>query len=87
MDLLLPMVLDVLECLPVPARTPALPTVSQQVNLSGGGVVALSMLQPVCLYAAILNAPVMEPGATSSSTYHLPGERAERHPSAGSRGR
>ena len=37
-----------------------------------------------CLYAARINAPVMEPGAASGSTYCLPGERAKGHPSAGS---
>lgn len=48
--LLLAMVPDVLGCLPIPARTPALPTVSQLVDLVCGSGVALSVLPPVCLF-------------------------------------
>lgn len=81
------MVPDVLECLPIPARTPALPMVSQLVDLVCGSEVALSLLPPLCLFIrSKKNAPVMEPGATSASTYCLWSERAKGHPLVGSRG-
>lgn len=79
------MVPDVLGCLPVPARTPALPMVSQLVDLVCAEEVALSVLPSVCLSIfSKKKAPVMEAGATSASTYCLRGERAKGHPPAGS---
>lgn len=61
--------------------------VSQMVNLVCGSEVALSVLPPVCLFIYIKkNAPVMEPGATSASTYCLWGAGAKGHPPAASWG-